>query len=120
MADIVTPLATPCSVCPARLVEESLFLYAPPVITLDLQRQGAEMKISTHFSLNVNGTLRVYRLAGIVYLGAFHFTSRIVHPDQSVWFHDGQLGADASFEGWTSTLDLTRRANRVATCLLYV
>jgi hypothetical protein len=24
--------------------------------------------------------------------GGFHFTARIIHPDGSIWFHDGQKG----------------------------
>jgi hypothetical protein len=28
-------------------------------------------------------------LKGIIYHGGFHFNSRIIRPDKSIWFHDG-------------------------------
>jgi hypothetical protein len=31
-------------------------------------------------------------LRGIIYSGGFHFTARIIHPDGSIWYHDGQKG----------------------------
>jgi hypothetical protein len=40
-------------------------------------------------NLNVSGNPAHYNLKGIVYLGGFHFTSRIVTSDNTVWFHDG-------------------------------
>ncbi|KAH9949756.1 hypothetical protein B0H21DRAFT_687977, partial [Amylocystis lapponica] len=30
-----------------------------------------------------------YRLCGIIYYGGFHFTSRIIMSDGSIWFNDG-------------------------------
>ncbi|KAI0040578.1 hypothetical protein FA95DRAFT_1502624 [Auriscalpium vulgare] len=32
---------------------------------------------------------RVYRLAGIVYHGGFHFTARIFDLQDQAWYHDG-------------------------------
>jgi hypothetical protein len=34
-----------------------------------------------------------FHLRGVVYLGAFHFTARLISNEHSVWFHDGQTSA---------------------------
>lgn len=40
-----------------------------------------------------------YRLAGIVYHGNFHFSSRLFLPDDTVWVYDGQInGGYATLE----------------------
>ena len=38
-------------------------------------------------------------LRGIVYLGGRHFTSRVIDPDGTVWYHDGQMGYACQMEG---------------------
>ena len=55
--------------------------------------------------LSVPDTLTEYHLKGIVYYGAFHFTSQIVTSDSLVWFHDGQLGANCQYENHLNDFD---------------
>lgn len=54
-----------------------------------------------------------YRLAGIVYYGAFHFVSRVITVDNKVYFHDGIDGSSAVYEG---VLDVDIKTADLSTC----
>ena len=43
-------------------------------------------------------------LRGIVYIVGYHFTSRIIQPDGSVWYHDGQKGHLCEKEGYLKSI----------------
>ncbi|KAF6761070.1 hypothetical protein DFP72DRAFT_1089701 [Ephemerocybe angulata] len=40
-----------------------------------------------------------YRLAGVIYYGDNHFTSRVITRDNKVYFHDGMDGGHSTYEG---------------------
>ena len=46
------------------------------------------INIDKEFIIN---SLQVYKLIGIVYHGNYHFTSRLILPNNIVWIHDGMI-----------------------------
>jgi len=59
---------------------------------------GKKISVSKHIKIRTVSGSKTYQLKGLVYHGAFHFTSHMVTSDGSVWFHDGQLGANCQYE----------------------
>ena len=37
-------------------------------------------------------------LKGTIYFGGFHFVSWIIRKDDTVWFHDGQMGSECIYD----------------------
>ena len=54
-----------------------------------------------------------FHLRAIVYFGGFHFTSRLISNEHSVWFHDGQTSANECV--YIGELNLFHR-NDLSTC----
>ncbi|KAJ6550746.1 hypothetical protein B0H10DRAFT_1723445, partial [Mycena sp. CBHHK59/15] len=47
-----------------------------------------------------------YALSAVIYSGNVHFTSRIIRPNGSVWYHDViETGKQSQSEGLLFTLD---------------
>ncbi|KAI0753907.1 hypothetical protein BC629DRAFT_1257237, partial [Irpex lacteus] len=62
-----------------------------------------------------------WRLAGVVYLGSGHFTSRYIDSDGRVWSHDGISQSNFSvYSGMEHDIDLGISNGRKACCALYV
>lgn len=59
----------------------------PSVLVLALN--GEPHMISPHIKIPFNGKMFKLKLRGVIYGGQFHFTSRIISPDGSIWYHDG-------------------------------
>jgi hypothetical protein len=57
------------------------------LVFISLEQTGIE--INKSIKLIGNGQNYILNLRGIIYLGAHHFTARIVTPDRNVWYHDG-------------------------------
>jgi len=70
-----------------------------------------------------NDKVTTLYLRGIVYLGGFHFTSRIIREDGQVWYHDGrETGKTCINEGYLSdmTYDQLRKCKgRTLTLAVY-
>ncbi|PBK98155.1 hypothetical protein ARMGADRAFT_1075023 [Armillaria gallica] len=48
-----------------------------------------------------------YHIAGIVYYGTNHFTTRFINLDNNVWFNNGMIqGRNASMESTLDKVDL--------------
>jgi hypothetical protein len=72
---------------------------------------------------DASGKLTTLCLRGIVYLGGFHFTSRIVSPNKDVWYHDGmetkqKCIKDGNLSDYTGKRLLSCR-NRKASAVIY-
>ncbi|KAJ7764347.1 hypothetical protein B0H16DRAFT_1310894 [Mycena metata] len=93
----------------------------PDLLVLALDRPGLEF--SSTITLDVNGTMRVLKLRGIIYGGDHHFTSRYISLSGSVWFHDGiTTGRSCIYEGLLSDLTnsyMTSARGKQAINLIY-
>lgn len=89
-------LRTNCPNCFEGSVENKLFkitefVRIPDTTTFHILSNEAILAYS--FSLpTIRGKVN-YRLRGIVYYGNYHFTSRIISENGTVWYHDGQTTA---------------------------
>jgi hypothetical protein len=64
-----------------------------------LEYPEIDMRTSHRIVFNTDdGQVPLY-LRGIIYFGEYHFTARIIHPDGSVWYHDGRQGHLCQKEG---------------------
>ncbi|KAJ7026390.1 hypothetical protein C8F04DRAFT_966400 [Mycena alexandri] len=64
------------------------------------------MLLDAAVHLTVKDTRYRYNLAGVVYHGRNHFTSRIVKPNGKIWYHDGLLtGSKCVTDGLMSSFD---------------
>ena len=93
------------------------FECLPPLIAVDLQ---PSVTISHHLQLSsVNDHQCRYKLKGVIYYGAHHFTSRILSDDNTVWFYDGLNGQSMIPEGEPASLDLAICGARSAIVAVY-
>jgi hypothetical protein len=76
-----------CHHCYSPLKCVSKFIQIPPFIIVVIN--NARLRISKQMKFVDNDRKNVYTLRGIIYLGNFHFTSRIITSDNIVWYHDG-------------------------------
>jgi hypothetical protein len=82
-----------CNQCLRVMDKVTAFNKVPNILMITI---GASMiSISKQMTFKDGDVLIPMRLRGIVYFGAFHFTSRIVDCDGSVWFHDGMVTGQA-------------------------
>ncbi|KAF6747328.1 hypothetical protein DFP72DRAFT_821903, partial [Ephemerocybe angulata] len=58
--------------------------------------ETTEMMFNDRIEVGLWGT---YRLAGLIYYGNDHFTSRVITRDNKVYFHDGMDGGHSTYEG---------------------
>jgi hypothetical protein len=83
-------------------------------------RDRPDVLVNTH--IDVRQTL--YRLAGVIYFGNFHFTARVITKDGRVYSHDGMDGAYSSYQGQldghgSRGLDLKVLGGKPALILVY-
>ena len=68
--------------------------------------------------MECSGTIVTYQLSGIIYYNEDHFTSRIVKPDGSTWYHDGvSTKTRTLYEGninYIEDIENTRKKKAVA------
>ena len=97
---------------------------APPLLAINLE--GQAVRIDKNLTLkSEDNTTNTYNLCGIIYLGEFHFISRIIDKNRRVWFYDGatfenQKGVE---EGELDDFDgkeLIQCKNKKASLVLYV
>ncbi|KAK0439733.1 uncharacterized protein EV420DRAFT_1279418 [Desarmillaria tabescens] len=75
--------------------------------------------IDEHLDLAVEGRQNVYNLAGTIYHGQEHFTSRVI-INHECWFHDGlSTGRDLVLETQGTTMDMTRCRGKKVTVAIY-
>ncbi|KAJ7112340.1 hypothetical protein C8R44DRAFT_632156 [Mycena epipterygia] len=61
----------------------------PDLFIVSIQQNGSNFPIEHKLHFDLNGNTRVLLLRGVIYLGSFHFTSRVIGSDGRLWFHDG-------------------------------
>ncbi|KAF8145875.1 hypothetical protein K438DRAFT_1871179 [Mycena galopus ATCC 62051] len=76
-----------CSMYGNGLVVTSMLERFPPCFYLSLSDKN--VVIDPVVTLNMEETKVRYVLRGVVYSGNLHFTSRIIKPNGSIWYHDG-------------------------------
>ena len=96
-----------CASCGAGSMLLSAFLSDMP----DIWAFGIytiKLNLKPKLELTINNTIRHLRLRGIIYVGQFHFTSRLFKENGSIWYHDGQTtGRSCTFEGYLQNLENT-------------
>jgi hypothetical protein len=67
-------------------------------------------------NLNIDNSVEVpgrkprhLKLRGIIYLGGYHFTARLINLNGNVWFHDGRTSRDTcEAQGQLASFDSSR------------
>jgi len=85
----------------------------------------SENEISMSHTIKARGTDRInkYYLKGIIYYGGFHFTAHIIQQDNTISFHDRQLGRYCNLERLIKEFnkdDLNYSNNRKAPLAIYI
>ena len=101
-----------------RVIVDSLM----PFILVNSEQQRVNISHEVHVSSS-DDSVHMYKLAGIVYLGGYHFTSRFVEKNGNVRYHDGiETGGSCFVEGKLNTLtpsSLRRCKDRLASMVVY-
>ncbi|KAJ7025280.1 hypothetical protein C8F04DRAFT_968042 [Mycena alexandri] len=103
LADHLKRLPSRCPRCllsrvSSRLTIDYEVTSVPCLLVLALDRPGLEY--SQTLTFDVDGSLSILKLRGVIYGGDHHFTSRYITPTGDVWFHDGiSTGRSCVFEG---------------------
>ena len=90
---------------------------------LALEFSGRDVAIDSSTYLYKNNCCYKFKLKGIIYYGAEHFTSHVVAENDMTWYHDGihtSTGGNLAYEGTLSTLDLSCRDTRRAAVAVYI
>ncbi|KAK0216365.1 hypothetical protein IW262DRAFT_1276804, partial [Armillaria fumosa] len=94
-----------CNTCMIELCITTTYNVAPPLFAIDVASTSVLPDHSIRLTVGT-GTAD-YRITGIVYYGASHFTARYMDADRTVWFNDGLVhGRRACREGSISEIDL--------------
>ncbi|KAF6745670.1 hypothetical protein DFP72DRAFT_824161 [Ephemerocybe angulata] len=83
---------------------EACLLCRSPVLVKHAFSDLLTFEVITVNTLLINDRIEVgdwgtYRLAGIIYYGENHFTTRVVTRDNKVYYHDGIDGGHSTYEG---------------------
>lgn len=65
------------------------FVSVPSLIIVCLNHDASVL--APYIKVPFRGKVYKLRLRGIVYGGGYHFTSRVIDVDGTIWFHDGQV-----------------------------
>ena len=96
-----------CVTCRSNLIYNLNIDNDPTFLVLSWSDPGIKVKWEHKILFNE----QQYRLCGLIYLGNFHFTARIVQNDGSVWYHDGiRTGNKCAYEGHIDSMT-TRKLN---------
>ena len=109
-----------CSICDTPLHRIFAFDDLPQFIPLIIDND-----ISVRLEHKAYMYESQYILIGIVYYGAFHFTSRIIDMNGDIWYHDGlKTGRQCLQEGNIENIDLKlllkAKERRKASVAIYI
>jgi hypothetical protein len=91
-----------CSTCDSRIVRRYSLTHPVPFIHVLIDD---DLIVNMEHSMTICES--IYTLIGMIQLGDFHFTSRIVDRNGGVWFHDGiSTGHDLDYEGSLQNIDI--------------
>jgi hypothetical protein len=76
-----------CPDCGGDLKQPIFFNEPPSILVFD--SQSSTIKLNKKIKFDYDYQITTLKLRGIVYYGNFHFTARIISPDDIVWYHDG-------------------------------
>jgi hypothetical protein len=117
---LVTESRQVCTECTNPLTNVITYHHFPKLLIFSIG--GYQIEINKFVKVRTNGGTKKFYLKGIVYHGGFHFVSRIVEKDNTVWFHDGQLGRGCIYEKMLeefSSSDLHMCSERIASLVIY-
>ena len=97
-----------CATCRSNLIYNLNIDNDPTFLVLSWSDPGIKVKWEHKILFNE----QQYRLCGLIYLGNFHFTARIVQNDGSVWYHDGiRTGNKCAYEGHIDSMTTRKLSN---------
>ncbi len=64
--------------------------YNPPPAILIFDHSTFKVKPSNEIKFVVEDKVVKFKLCGLIYLGDFHFTARIICSNGNIWYHDGK------------------------------
>jgi hypothetical protein len=77
-----------CPSCNYGMTQALFYNEVPKIVILEYPMKN--IKTSHKLKLMTDeGQIQDINLRGIVYHGGYHFTSRIVSSEQTIWYHDG-------------------------------
>ena len=78
-----------CPYCRNQSIASSRQYDSPPPVVA-INTEGQRVPIDTQISIETDGgNISTYVICGVVYLGDFHFVSRIVDKNSTIWYYDG-------------------------------
>ena len=93
-ANLLEKANSVCSNCTTTLINELAFVSMPTFFQCYIDK----VNIKWDYTFILGGAK--YRLCGLIYYGAFHFTTRIITSDKSIWFNDSMKhGRKFNLEG---------------------
>jgi hypothetical protein len=86
-----------CPECAEDLFRITTYWIIPKIMLFSIG--DSEVLINKLLKIRHDDTLTRLHLKGIIYLGSFHFTARVITEDGIVWFHDGRTsGKQCEYE----------------------
>ncbi|KAG1823154.1 hypothetical protein EV424DRAFT_1314768 [Suillus variegatus] len=83
--------ASSCANCGALNVPRAFYACPPPLLTFEVDGQlHPRILPSSSVMLPGDAAPHKYSLRGVIYLGSYHFNTRIIDKDRQVWQHDGR------------------------------
>ena len=77
--------------CPECMCEmNKIICHNEPPKLLMLEYPESSIETNPRIKYDTDGGDVYLNLKGIVYLGSFHFTSRLIESDGTIWYHDGR------------------------------
>jgi hypothetical protein len=76
-----------CPHCLSAMMQPISFKSTPSVLVFEINSRN--IKVSKTLKFEQEGETVVLDIRGLIYLGGFHFTSRIIGIDGMMWYHDG-------------------------------
>jgi hypothetical protein len=86
---MATTLTYKCPLCSSYLHSTIKLSTAPPFIYFSVCDKNTLYDAA--INVQVGPSVHRYSIRGAVYLRANHFTSRLIKPNGSIWYHDGIL-----------------------------
>ncbi|KAI0357519.1 hypothetical protein OH77DRAFT_1398804 [Trametes cingulata] len=113
---------TTCAYCGGLGMASVIGECVPFVICLELYPASGRPHVwlDRSFHMSMNSVTRYWKLRGLIYWGANHFTCRFVDHNGMVWYHDGvSCGQNCEVEGQVGEVDLLEARGRSLSHLVY-
>lgn len=111
-----------CPACDETLRIQTTLRTPPPLVVIELPPLSdgyPVLSVEMQMQIPIASEFFSYRLRGVIYHGACHFTSRYISLNDAVWYHDGIVtGNFCKLE--STNVNLLTAHGRVACLLLYM